>query len=84
MFVPCVGMATHDNAVKVVTLSLSTFDNSTSFEIVCKQDVSLKILFSSLIIRIEKELQTRNKIVTHDRVVRVLDASLTLFFFFFF
>ena len=32
---------------------------------------------------IEKELQTRNKIVTHDGVVRVLDASLTLFFFFF-
>ena len=44
---------------------------------------SLNILFSFLVIRIEKELQTRNKIVTRDGVVRVLDASLTLSLFFF-
>ena len=86
MFGPCVGMTTHDNTIKVAILSFSTFDNSTIFEIVTV--CILNILFSFLVIRIEKELQTRNKIVTRDGVVRVLDAGLTLslplFFFFFF
>ena len=82
MFGPCVGMVTHDNVVKVAILSFQRLITQQVLKLYVKY-ASLNILFSFLVIRIEKELQTRNKIVTRDGVVRVLDASLTLSLFFF-
>ena len=75
-------MVTHDNVVKVAILSFQRLITQQVLKLYVKY-ASLNILFSFLVIRIEKELQTRNKIVTCDGVVRVLDASLTLSLFFF-
>ena len=75
-------MVTHDNVVKVAILSFQRLITQQVLKLYVKY-ASLNILFSFLVIRIEKELQTRNKIVTRDGVVRVLDASLTLSLFFF-
>ena len=75
-------MVTHDNVVKVAILSFQRLITQQILKLYVKY-ASLNILFSFLVIRIEKELQTRNKIVTRDGVVRVLDASLTLSLFFF-
>ena len=75
-------MVTHDNVVKVAILSFQRLITQQVLKLYVKY-ASLNILFSFLVIRIEKELQTRNKIVTRDGVVRVLDASLTLSHFFF-
>ena len=75
-------MVTHDNVVKVAILSFQRLITQQVLKLYVKY-ASLNILFSFLVIRSEKELQTRNKIVTRDGVVRVLDASLTLSLFFF-
>ena len=75
-------MVTHDNVVKVAILSFQRLITQQILKLYVKY-ASLNILFSFLVIRIEKELQTRNKIVTRDGVVRVLDASLTFSLFFF-